>query len=215
MKLGNTLIIGDSYSTFEGCIPKGYGPYYRYVTDKKTDVLNPSDTWWYQMEKENECKIVLNNSWSGSTVCHTGYNGTDTSKTSSFNHRIDELIANNFFSENEINTVIVFGGTNDSWANSPIGEIKYEGISEKEIFSVLPAFSHLFSKLRAAAPKALTVCVINCGLKNEITNGISEICNHYGITAVKLSDIDKVENHPTKKGMTEIKNQIIDTLSAI
>ena len=212
MKLGSILILGDSYSTFEGCIPKGYAPYYTYKTERNTDVLAPKDTWWYQLEDENECKIILNNSWSGSTVCHTGYGGTDTSKTSSFNHRLDVLIREGFFIENRIDTVLVFGGTNDSWAASPIGEMKHESITREDEYAVLPAFSSLFAKLRSAAPDARIVCIINCGLKDAITDGAHEICLYHRIEAIDLSDIEKIDGHPTKKGMSAIKDQIIAQL---
>ncbi len=208
MNLGNILILGDSYSTFEGCIPEGYAPYYTYITQRNTDVLAPKDTWWHKLASDNECSIIQNNSWSGSTVCHTGYGGTDTSATSSFNHRLDLLTENGFFRDNRIDTVLVFGGTNDSWAFSPIGEPKYENITGEDEFNVLPAFSSLFQKLRSAAPDAKIICIINSGLNELITSGVTEICRHYGIMSVELYDIDKSENHPTEKGMTAIKEQL-------
>lgn len=40
-------------------------------------------------------EIVMNNSWSGSTICNTGYRG-DCSDTSSFIHRREVLIEDGF-----------------------------------------------------------------------------------------------------------------------
>ena len=51
--LGNILIMGDSYSTYEGMIPKGYATYYSkegradpaYAVTK----MNVEDTWWMRL----------------------------------------------------------------------------------------------------------------------------------------------------------------------
>ena len=76
MQFGNTLIIGDSYSTFKGYIPEGYAPYYTNEPGN-TDVRRVEETWWHQLQAETDCRILLNNSWSGSTICYTGYNDVD------------------------------------------------------------------------------------------------------------------------------------------
>ena len=78
MKNEKIMIFGDSYSTFEGYIPEEYAVYY-----PRHDVSDVSKTWWYMLANETASEIVLNNSWSGSTICNTGYNG-DCSKSSSF-----------------------------------------------------------------------------------------------------------------------------------
>ena len=83
MSLGNVLIFGDSYSTFKGFIPKGYADYYRPEGNPKTDLLHVEETWWHKLITKTESTLLLNDSWSGSTVCNTGYNG-DCSKTNSF-----------------------------------------------------------------------------------------------------------------------------------
>ena len=38
--------------------------------------------------------------------------------------------------------ILVFGGTNDSWANSPLGEMKHEGYTSQDLFSFRPAVSY-------------------------------------------------------------------------
>ncbi len=111
MKNENILIFGDSYSTYEGYIPEGYLFYY--PREDQITVRDASKTWWKMLETETESKIVLNNSWSGSTICNTGYNG-DCSKTNSFIFRLSQLIDGDFFKENNIDRVFVFGATNDS-----------------------------------------------------------------------------------------------------
>ena len=120
----NTIIFGDSYSTFKGYIPEGYHPYYLEEGRPETDVTALEETWWHQVVNEAELNLVQNNSWSGSTICFTGYNGNDCSSTSSFIHRLENMIEEKFFEQNRIDKVFVFGGTNDSWCGAPLGEVK-------------------------------------------------------------------------------------------
>ena len=93
----NTLIFGDSYSTFKEYVPKGYAVYYSETECPETDVTKVEQTWWYQVVEEATLKLALNNSWSGSTIGYTGYNNTDCSKSSSFIYRLKELIDNGLF----------------------------------------------------------------------------------------------------------------------
>lgn len=211
MDLKNVLIFGDSYSTFEGYIPNGFAVYYSKTEGGETDLRAVEDTWWYSLLKETDSKLIQNNSWSGSTICHTGYNG-DCSETSSFICRLKKLQDAGFFKENEINTVFVFGGTNDSWANSPVGELKYSNWEKADLFSVLPAFCCFINELKRILPNARIIPVINTELKQEIEEGFKSACAHYGIKPVVLQNIDKRGGHPTIKGMKEIKNQIINSL---
>ena len=46
MMIGNLLIFGDSYSTFEGCIPKGYAVYYSGHRDRGPDIESADQSWW-------------------------------------------------------------------------------------------------------------------------------------------------------------------------
>ena len=41
----NTVIFGDSYSTFENFIPDGYAVYYSEKERPETDVTKVSQTW--------------------------------------------------------------------------------------------------------------------------------------------------------------------------
>ena len=211
MMFGNIMIIGDSYSTFEGYIPKKDTTYY-WENRSGTDVRSVGETWWYKLIEETNSKLILNDSWSGSTVCHTGYDGNDTSKTSSFVYRLSEHISKGFFEENQIDTVFVFGGTNDSWANSPLGELKFGDWSNQELFSYLPAICYLICKLKETLPNAHIVCIINSELKQEIIEGTVKACEYYDVQYVKLENIDKIAGHPTVKGMRQIKEQILEKI---
>lgn len=203
----NVMIFGDSYSTFAGYIPEGYNTYYS-TTDTRTNVRNVEETWWYMLCEEKGYNLVRNDSWSGSTIGYTGYSGSDTSGSSSFITRLERLKAAGFFEENEIDTIFVFGGTNDSWANAPLGTFKLSDISRNDLYTVLPAIPYFLEKLREVAPDAEIVVIINTNLKTEIVDALKTSAEHFDMKCVELTRFDKSSSHPTKRGMQSIKSQI-------
>ncbi len=209
----NTLILGDSYSTFKGYVPEGYAIYYSENERPETDVTKVSETWWHQVCEEANLNLVLNNSWSGSTIGYTGYNNTDCSKSSSFIYRLRQLIENGFFEKNQIDTVFVFGGTNDSWSNAPLGEIKYSDWEEKDLFSVLPAIYCFLNLLKETLPQAKIYCLINTEIKPEIASCMKNACEKYHITPITFNSIDKKCGHPTVQGMKNIKDGVLDVIA--
>ena len=73
--LGKVFILGDSYSTFEGHIPEGYATWYYKDIRNDTDVEKAEQTWWKKVLDNTKSELVLNCSYSGTTICHTGYSG--------------------------------------------------------------------------------------------------------------------------------------------
>ena len=213
MNFNNILIFGDSYSTYAGHIPAGYAVYYSGKRETPPDLADVSETWWHRLITETGSNLVRNDSWSGSTICYTGYGNTDCSETSSFICRFNKLRQAGFFRENKIDTVFVLGATNDNWANSPVGELQFEGWDKKDLYSVLPATCYFLSLLKEEFPHASIAFIINSGFKDSIHCGITEACRHYGIRAIQLIDIDKVNGHPTSAGMEQIKNQVLSAMS--
>ena len=203
----NVMIFGDSYSTFEGYIPSGYKTYYS-TTDTRTNVRSVEETWWYMLCEEKGYNLVRNDSWSGSTIGYTGYDGADTSGGSSFITRLEKLIRAGFFEENKIDTIFVFGGTNDSWANAPLGSFKLSDISKNDLYNVLPAIPYFLERLREVAPEAEIVVIINANLKGEIDDALKTSAEHFDMKCVELERLSLSSNHPTKKGMQSIKSQI-------
>ena len=213
--LGNILIIGDSYSTYEGMIPEGYATYYskegRGDPEFMVTKMEAENTWWMRLMNATGATLVQNNSWSGSTLCYTGYSG-DCSHTSSFIYRYRCLKEQGFFNENKIDTVFVFGGTNDSWSDAPLGDVKYGDFGEEELFSVLPAFSYFMKTLKEDLPPAKIVFIANCDIKAEIVNAVKELGEHYGVETVELVGISKEHGHPNVQGMKEICEQVMSQL---
>ena len=209
----NTLIFGDSYSTFKGFVPDGYGVYYSDSEHSETDVTQVSQTWWHQVINEANLNLILNNSWTGSTIGYTGYDNVDCSKSSSFIFRLKQLTSNGFFEKNQIHKVFVFGGTNDSWSNAPLGEIKYSDWADDELYFVLPAVCYFLNLLKKTLPQAQIYCLINTEIKPEIISCMKGACEQYGIIPVTFDRIDKKCGHPTIEGMKAIKDGVLNALN--
>lgn len=193
-------ILGDSYSTFKDCNPEGYAPFY---PNDRNDVTDPSQTWWSLYIKANGYQLEENNSWGGTTVCTTGYGGWDTSK-SSFLSRIDML--------GNPDIIFVFGGTNDAWAHSPIGEYKYSDWTADDCKALRPALACLLDGLKKKYPEAVVYAILNSELQEEVNVSFREVCKHCDVQLIELYDIEKQNGHPSIKGMQSICQQIIDAI---
>ena len=106
----------------------------------------------------------------------------------------------------------MFGGTNDSWAESPIGKPKYSGRTDEDLKSFSPALCELFEILKKTCPKARIINITNTDLKEEIWSVMSEICAHYSIQNIVLTKIDKDHGRPTVLGMKNIADEILAAL---
>lgn len=77
-------------------------------------MVSVRNTWWHQFIKENNYRLCVNNSFSGATICHTGYRSEDYSDRS-FITRMKALGCPDI--------IFIFGATNDYWAKSPLESI--------------------------------------------------------------------------------------------
>lgn len=209
----NAIIFGDSYSTFAGFVPEGYAIFYFGNDDCQSGVTKVEQTWWHQVMKEANLNLVQNNSWSGSTIGYTGYGNSDCSASSSFIYRFKQLVAKGFFKENKIDTVFIFGGTNDSWSDAPLGEAKFGDWSHNDLYFVLPAICYFLSLVKETLPHAKIYCLINTEIKPEIAACLQEASEKNGITPTTFDYIDKTNNHPTAQGMVDIKNRVLRVMN--
>ena len=81
----------------------------------------------------------MNNSFSGATVCNTGYNKEDYTDRS-FISRMDNLGCPDI--------IFIFGGTNDSWAGSPLGEFQYSGWTKETLYCFRPAMAYMLDHMK-------------------------------------------------------------------
>ena len=196
-------ILGDSYSTFQGYLqPDTNAIWYWDSPDaQNTDVHHVRETWWHQFIKENGYRLCVNTSFSGSTICHTGYNKEDYSDRS-FITRLHHL--------GNPDIILIFGGTNDSWAGVPVGEYQYEGWTNADLYNFRPAFAYMLHNLRQLYPQAKIYNITNSELSEAVTVSADEICRHYNVPNLLLKDVEKQWGHPSVKGMEAICNQLID-----
>ena len=198
-------ILGDSYSTFEGhVVPDTNAIWYFAVPPTGlTDVDNVDQTWWRLLLGNTGWNLERNNSFSGSTICNTGYHGEDYSDRS-FITRMDNL--------GNPDIILIFGATNDSWADAPIGEYKWENQSTYDFYSFRPALGLMLEKITKNHPDARIIYILNDGLKEEIDAAVKAACTRYNVELIELDGIDKINGHPSVNGMKQIASQIEQAL---
>ena len=194
-------ILGDSYSTFYGYVEPDANLCWYGVPgeEKENDVVNVQDTWWHCLMENGDYELERNNSYSGSTVCHTGYKGADYSDRSFITRMVDL---------GQPDIILVFGGTNDSWAGSPLGEYRYADWTKESLFQFRPALAYMLSHMIKRYPNVELYFLLNSGLSKGVNESVRTICRHYGVTCIELKDIDKRSGHPSVKGMEQICRQI-------
>lgn len=193
-------ILGDSYSTFKGFNPEGQAPFY---PDAHNDVTEVVQTWWSLYNEAMGYTLEVNDSWGGSTVCNTGYGHWNVANFS-FNSRLWKL--------GNPDIIFVFGGTNDAWANSPIGEYKYSGITKEDCNALRPAIAYMLDALARIYPDAVVYAILNSELKEDVNESFREVCRHFGVQLIELHDIEKQNGHPSINGMKAICDQLLEAV---
>ena len=200
-------ILGDSYSTFQGYIPEGNAFYYP-RPEAVDDVLQVEACWWHILMSRNNMQLEINESYSGATVCTTVREGLP------FSSAFTERVRLSLSGEKKLDYIFVFGATNDSWLNRPIGEVKFADRTEEDVKQALPAYCDVIEYLREQHPEAVIVSVVNTGLNPQIHAGILCANEHYGAISVELADIEKQNGHPSAAGMRQIADQIEEKLKS-
>lgn len=191
-------ILGDSYSTFIGIIPANYSSFY---PNDRNDVTEIEQTWWSLYIKAKGYTLEKNDSWGGTTICGTGYGRMDSSRNN-FISRVDSL--------GNPDLIFVFGGTNDAWANSPMGEYQYSDWTKEDCKNFRPAVACLIDMLKQRYPNAELCFILNSELKEPVNESMREVCKHYNVKLVELHDIEKQNGHPSINGMKSICEQLLE-----
>jgi hypothetical protein len=197
-------ILGDSYSTYQNYIPDGNAIWYFDPMDaKRTDVNDVRQTWWWQVVKEGGYLLEKNESYSGATICYTGYNGEDYSDRS-FITRLPRV--------GSPDILLIFGNTNDSWCGAKVGEYVYEGWKRADLYTFRPALAKLLNDALSRYPNVRIYYIMNTDLRNDIVESTNVICKHYGIPVIQLTNIEKKAGHPNQKGMKAISEQVLKAI---
>lgn len=193
-------VLGDSYSTFEGYMnPAGNRLWYITSNTPRNDVTQVEQTWWHLLCTQHGYRLCQNNSYSGATICHTGYHGDDYSDRS-FITRMSNL--------GNPDIILIFGGTNDDWAKVPLGEYTYEGWTKEELYQFRPAMAYMLYYCTSRYVNVPVYFILNSELSEDINASCEVICRYYGVPLIALHDIDKQQQHPSIAGMQAIADQV-------
>lgn len=224
-------ILGDSYSTFEGHMSPAINECWYFSENsprrnKTNDVTNVNQTWWMHVVSDLGATLVQNNSYSGSTIAFRGYvrqqeNPAD-GHSLRLGHNADfsprSFITRAVNLEDSLgaaDVILVFGGTNDSWADTPVGTYQWGNWSRADLFSFRPAMARLCHDLQELYPTSRVVFIINDGLRSEIVESMHSISAYYHMECIDLQGIEKQSGHPSQKGMRDIANQVVTFLSKV
>lgn len=197
-------VLGDSYSTFEGFIPKGNATWYSPHSNRdKTDVSRVEQTWWWQVISDGGYKMGMINSYSGATVCNTGYNDDDYT---------DRSFVTRALNLGTPDIILICGATNDSWAGVKMGDYLYEGWRRADLYYFRPAMAKMLNDIHEHYPGTAVYFILNSELSSDINESVAEVCRHYSVPVIRLHDIDKKSGHPSVKGMKSFAAQVLSAI---
>ena len=204
--IGKIGILGDSYSTFGGCVPATYPVYYDIDAGERYGFVNHVDkTWWTQVIKALDGTLVKNSSYSGSCVCNYDCHANDDCTPASFITRVQ----NDLGADKDLDTILVYGLTNDLWRKNERGQLQYDGYTTGDLNKVYPALCATLGFLKSTHPAARIVFITNPFFDKDLVDAVATATRHFGIEHCHLTEFERVEGHPTEKGMKTIANQVI------
>ena len=223
-------VLGDSVSTFEGYSIPEDAAYYDVTHKLSSGVLTVRDTWWGQVIGHFGGELLVNNSFSGSTVCrHPLYEiesyACSDSRTASLGR---EGISPD--------VIMVYMGTNDWGCGTAVfddGQLD-SALDRSTLF--FSAYRLMLQKLKANYPNAeiwcFTLPISRCSLSADFSfpyryrgRHISEYCEAIRICAeacgCRVVDLNRVAEpydtldgfHPTAEGMRTIADAVINAMS--
>ncbi len=98
-------ILGDSISTYQGCVPAGYDIFYQGEVLERSGVASPDLTWWATLARLMGSRVLANSSYSGSLVEGAGFPAGDSDA---------RCEARTFPGGGQPDLVVVFMGATDS-----------------------------------------------------------------------------------------------------
>lgn len=142
-------VLGDSISTFAGCNPPDYAVFYTCEKQSEAGLLSPKDTWWGRVIDALGGELLVNDSFSGSTVVwHPSY------EIESYGCS-DARTGNLAKDGRGPDVILVYLGTND-WGCG-IRVMPERGETSLGVFA--NAYSAMLAKLRDKYPDAEIWCL--------------------------------------------------------
>lgn len=202
--LPSISVLGDSYSTYEGYMQPAGNRLWYITNNPRNDVTRVEQTWWHLLCTQHGYRLCQNNSYSGATICNTGYHGDDYSDRS-FITRMSNL--------GNPDILLILGATNDDWAGVPLGDYVYSGWTKEQLYQFRPAMAHMLSYCTKRYVNVPIYFILNSELSDSISDACREICEHYHVPLIALHDIDKQQSHPSVAGMQAIADQVYQAIA--
>lgn len=201
-------VLGDSYSTFKDLVwPKKNRIWYSSEPNKGNDVTKPEQTWWKILTADDApYTLGVNNSYSGATICFTGYHKDDYS---------DRSFIARMYGLGTPDIILIFGGTNDAWAKVPAGEYQSKNFRRADLFSYRPALEYMLQNMKQLYPDTDIYFILNSDLEGDVPVSSKVICKKYKIPVIELHDIDKIAGHPSQAGMKAVAAQVREALDPV
>lgn len=223
-------VLGDSISTLEGYIPRGYNVFYTGDNCQKSGIYDMPDTWWGKVIDFFGGELLVNNSWSGSRATRLP-NKDIRFPSGCSKERTNGLHINSV----KPDVILVYLGTND-WANGvPIDSDETRLLVPVHDTCFSEAYEMMIDELQANYPKAEIWCCTLCSTFISSKPEFSFPYEHGGINIemyndvirslakekqCKLIDFDKYSlpydsldgSHPTNDGMNTLAMMAIRTM---
>lgn len=220
--------LGDSITTFYRYSVPNEAAFYDSDKSVACKIFDASDTWWGAVLERLGAKLLVNDSFLGTTVCYSPEYLVESYGCS--DKRTSSLSKNGVTPD----VIVVFMGINDWGAGFAVKERGNQTVkSELQIFSV--AYDRLIEKLQNNYPNAEIWCLtlfkgsIYDGKRREFTLNYkkTDICEYsqairtcaakHGCRIIDLYKncdyVDTIDGfHPDKKGMLKIADCVISLL---
>lgn len=222
-------ILGDSVSTLEGYSEPEFAAFYDTAHKLAADVLTPLDTWWGQVIDRLGGELLVNNSFSGSTVCR--HSSHEIPSYACSDERTSALGRSGVMPD----VIMVYMGTNDWGCGTKIRSEKGCKGAENPLVSFSTAYGSMLEKLRKNYPHAeiwcMSLAVSRCSAMEDFNfpycyggRHISEYCDAIQTCAEKhgalffdlyhcMEAYDTLDGfHPNASGMKWIAEAVLSEL---
>ena len=81
-----------------------------------------------------------------------------------------------------------------------------------DLYTFRPAIARLMKDVTVRYPNVDIYYIINSELRPEIVESVETACKKYGVPTIRLKDIDKINGHPSVKGMRQIADQLKEAI---
>lgn len=201
----SVTILGDSVSTYLGTMPAGYQHFYPYSTSGVGDV---NQMWWMQVINKLGMKLLINNSYSGTTVRSISGN----QNAGEVDSRLEKCHVGN----DKPDYIFVFMGVNDCRANVSLNDFT-------------TSYTNMVTKLKNAYPQA--TLVLGTLTTGPFTTGYGDVAgynssiksiallNGYGVfdfeSAININNYQGLicdSVHPNSLGMNALYTQALSDI---